>query len=323
VKLVQNSDFKQSRKQIKRLVGWFEVNDSAPLVGRQITTKKFPRQYEIEMKARIERISVRNRPVKSLIKALHILDALGDHPSGLGITDLSRVLKAPKSTVHRLIATLEAAGYSVFDSATAKYALGSRVTRLGDQLSAQSPLLTFGVQALELLTQECTEASHLAIMEGTEVVYVSREESREPVRISFGTGHRAPAHGTALGKVLLAGLSDSEIVMLYRGRRLKKLTPLTVTSLRDLVSEIAAVRKEGIAYDSEEYLPGLCCIAAPVRDFSSKIVAAMGLSTFKRRMTTKRKAFFKAALIQASMKLSEKLGFMGVAKTPTSQSGLR
>jgi len=76
------------------------------------------------------------------------------------------------------------------------------------------------------------------------------------------------------------------------------------------------VRKEGIAYDSEEYLPGLCCIAAPLRDFSSKIVAAMSLSTFKHRMITKRRALFKAALFQASMKLSEKLGFMGVAKTP-------
>jgi IclR family KDG regulon transcriptional repressor len=266
------------------------------------------------MKAKIERISVRNKPVKSLMKALRILDALGDHPSGLGITDLSGVVKAPKSTVHRLIATLEAAGYAVFDSAAAKYALGSRVTRLGEQLSAQSPLLTFGVQTLELLTQECREASHLAIREGTEVVYVSREESREPVRISFGTGLRAPAHGTALGKVLLAGLSEGEIMMLYRGRRLKKLTPRTVNSLRELVSEIATVRKEGIAHDSEEYLPGLCCIAAPVRDFSSKIVAAMSLSTFKHRMTAERRAFFKEALLRASAELSEKLGFIPALK---------
>lgn len=273
------------------------------------------------MKVRTARVSGRNRPVKSLTKALRILDTLGDHPSGLGITDLSKVVKAPKSTVHRLIATLEAAGYAVFDSTAAKYTLGSKVTRLGEQLSAQSPLLTFGVQTLELLTQECTEASHLAIMEGTEVVYISREESKDPVRISFGTGHRAPAHGTALGKVLLAGLSDGEIMMLYRGRKLRKLTPRTMTSLRDLVSEIAAVRKEGIAYDSEEYLPGLSCIAAPVRDFSGKIVAAMSLSTFKHKMTTKRKAFFKAALIQASTKLSEKLGFMAITKT--SQNGLR
>jgi IclR family KDG regulon transcriptional repressor len=266
------------------------------------------------MKTKIKRMSVRKRPVKSLLKALRILDALGDHPSGLGITDLSDVVKTPKSTVHRLITTLEGAGYAVFDRPTSKYALGSRVARLGDQRNAQSPLLTFGVRTLELLTQECKEASHLAIMEGTEVVYISREESTEPVRISFATGHRAPAHCTALGKVLLASLSEAEITALYRGKKLDKLTPRSLASLQDLVPEIAVVRKEGIACDNEEYMPGLCCVAAPVRDFSARIVAAMSLSTFKHRMTVERRAFFKAALLQASENLSEKLGFTAMAK---------
>ena len=129
-----------------------------------------------------------NKPVKSLIKALRILDALGDCPSGLGITQLSETLKAPKSTVHRLIATLETVGYTVFDPPTAKYMLGTKLARLGEQLSHQSSLLTFGVPILEELTRECGEASHLAIMEGTEVVYISREESKEPMRISYARG---------------------------------------------------------------------------------------------------------------------------------------
>jgi IclR family transcriptional regulator, KDG regulon repressor len=265
------------------------------------------------MKAKTKRISVRKKPVKSLMKALRILDALGDHPSGLGITDLSNMMKAPKSTVHRLIATLEAAGYAVFDPPTSKYVLGSRVARLGEQLNTQSPLLAFGVQTLEMLTQECKEASHLAILEGTEVVYISREESKEPVRISFGTGHRAPAHCTALGKVLLAGLSDSEIAALYRGKKLEKPTPRSKDSLPDVVSEMTAVRKEGIAYDNEEYMPGLRCIAAPVRDFSGRIVAAMSLSMFKHKMTGERRAYFKTALVRGSVQLSEKLGY----STPT------
>jgi len=252
----------------------------------------------------------RHRPVKSLAKALRILDALGDRPGGLGITDLSAALGAPKSTVHRLVATLEACGYVVFDPPTARYVLGSRLAKLGEQLSYQSPLLTFGVNTLEQLTHKCKEASHLAILEGTEVVYVSREESKEPVRISFGMGHRAPAHCTALGKALLAGLTDAEIRMLYKNsRRLDRLTPHTQTSLDGLVSELAAVRREGIAYDNEEYMAGLRCIAAPVRDFSARIVAAMSLSMFKHKMTAQRKALFKAALILAGTELSQKLGF--------------
>ena len=254
------------------------------------------------------------KPVKSLIKALRILDTLGDCPGGLGITEISGILKSPKSTVHRLVATLETVGYVFFDLPTSKYVLGSRVAKLGEQLSQQSPLLAFGVPALEQLTRECKEASHLAIMEGTEVVYISHEEITEPIRVSFGMGHRAPVYCTAGGKVFLAGLSNSEILTLYKNK--KKFEQRTLTTLEDLLSEIATVRKEGIAYDNEEYTPGLCCIAAPVRDFSSRTIAAISLSMMKHRMTAERKAIFKEALLQVSVELSEKLGFL-----PTLSSG--
>jgi IclR family KDG regulon transcriptional repressor len=211
-------------------------------------------------------------PVKSLIKALRILNALGDCPGGLGITELSRILKSPKSTVHRLVATLETVGYVFFDVPTSKYVLGSRVAKLGEQLSKQFPLLTFGVKALEQLTRECKEASHLAIMEGTEVVYVSHEKVTEPIRVSFGMGHRAPVYCTAGGKVFLAGLSNTGILTRYKNKKkLEQRTPRTLTRLKDLLFEIATVRKVGIAYDNEEYAPGLCCIAVPVKKRSLRL----------------------------------------------------
>jgi DNA-binding IclR family transcriptional regulator len=270
------------------------------------------------MKLNSKRLSLRSyRPVKSLLKALRILDTLGDRPGGLGITDLSTTLGAPKSTVHRLIATLEAAGYAVFDPPTARYILGSRVAKLGEQLNSQSPLLTFGVAALETLTHQCKEASHMAILEGTEVVYISREESKDPVRISFGMGHRAPAHCTALGKALLAGLTDAEIRMLYKNQgKLERATPQTITSLAGLLSEISAIRREGIAADNEEYMPGLRCLAAPVHDYSGRIVAAMSLSMFKHKMTAARRAFFKEALVRASSQLSSHLGYGNGLREP-------
>jgi IclR family transcriptional regulator, KDG regulon repressor len=253
------------------------------------------------------------RPVQSISKALRILDALGDCPGGLGITELSGTLKSPKSTVHRLVATLETEGYVYFDVLTTKYLLGSRVAKLGDHFNQQSHLLTFGVPTLVQLTRECKEASHLAILEGTEVVYISQEETKEPIRISFGMGERAPVYCTAGGKVFLAGLADIEIRRLYENNvRFKRYTPRTKTRLEDLLTEIAMVKREGVAYDNEEYSPGLCCIAAPVRDFSSRTVAAISLSMIKQKMTAERKPFFKEALLRASVALSEKLGFLPV-----------
>jgi IclR family KDG regulon transcriptional repressor len=268
------------------------------------------------MGQKMNRASIKNkRPVKSLVKALRILNALGECSSGLGITDLSGAVKAPKSTVHRLVATMESAGYVIFDPLTSKYVLGNRLARLGEQLNQQIPLLTFGVPALEQLTRECHEASHLAILQGTEIVYISQEESKEPVRISFNTGHRAPAHCTALGKVFLAGLSDAEILALYSNKRkLVRLTPRTQTSVDNLLSEISAVRKEGIAFDGEEYMPGLACMAAPIRDFSSRTIAAIGVSMFKHKLNGERKALFKDALLRAGAELSEKLGSPRVSR---------
>src|ERR1700730_16077770 len=190
------------------------------------------------MSPKNNRAPIKNkRPVKSLVKALRILNALGDCSGGLGITELSGTVKAPKSTVHRLIARMESTGHVAFDAPTSKYALGNRVGRLGEQLNQQTPLLTFGVLALEQLTRRCHEASHLAILQGTEIVYISQEERKEPIRISFNTGHRAPAHCTALGKVFLAGLSNGDILALYRNKKkLDRLTPRTRTRVEELLS---------------------------------------------------------------------------------------
>src|SRR5262249_43528922 len=106
--------------------------------------------------------------------------------------------------------------------------------------------------------------------------------------------------------------------MLYKNsRRLDRLTPHTRASLDDLVKELAVIRREGIARDNEEYMAGLRCIAAPVRDFSSRIVAAMSLSMFKHKMTADRRAKFKGALLQAGYDLSQKLGFPAPRNPPT------
>jgi len=250
------------------------------------------------------------RPVKSLIKALRILDVLGDSEGGLGVTVLSHALKAPKSTVHRLLATLKAEGYIGIHPGTSRYILGSRVAKWGDQLCNQSPLLRFGAPMLERLTQESGETSYLAMLEGIEVALLAREESKGFLRISIGMGYRTPAHCTALGKACLSCLSDAEILKLYKNKRkLQQFTPNTITNIEDLLAELAAVRRDGIAFDDEEYVADVRCISASIKDPAMRVLAAVTIATTKRRMTAERRAFFKGILLQASSELSEKLGY--------------
>ena len=102
--------------------------------------------------------------------------------------------------------------------------------------------------------------------------------------------------------------------MLYANTKLQRLTPRTQTKLPQLLTEFAAVRREGIAYDNEEYMPGLRCIAAPIKDFSSRTIAAMSLSMFKHKMTAESRAYFKDVLVRAAAELSEKMGYSGTLK---------
>jgi DNA-binding IclR family transcriptional regulator len=250
-------------------------------------------------------------PVKSLIKALRILDVLAESSGGRGITEVSQALKLGKSTVHRLLATLKDEGFVLFDPVTSRYILGSRVAKLGHQVSRQNPLLTFGVPIVQRLARECNETANLGILEGTEVVYIAGEESREVLHNRFLMGYRAPAHSTALGKTCLSDLSMADILSLFKNtKRLQKVGLRTLETVKDLLAELEAVRQAGIAYDNEESGPGVRCIAAPVRDFSGKVVAALSLSMPKHRLTNERKSFFKGALLRATTELSGKLGYL-------------
>ena len=177
-------------------------------------------------------------PVKSLIKALRILEELGD--SGpLGVTEIGKRLGIRLSTVHRLLGTLKGKGYVLSDPATSKYLLGGMVARLGDSIPRQLPLLKHGTTTVEELSRECNETVNLAILEGTDVVYTARHESRHSLRIAGNIGGRWPAHATALGKACLADLSDNEILKLYGGaKKLRRLTPNTIVNMQQLLAQL-------------------------------------------------------------------------------------
>jgi len=249
-------------------------------------------------------------PVKSLVKALRILDVLGESQSGSGVTEISKKLRIGKSTVHRLLTTLKDEGFVLIDPITARYILGSKIAKLEEQLAVQSPLLKFGVSTLEKLVAETKETSNLAILQGSDILYIAKQEPVEPLRMSGQVGRVLPAYSTALGKVLLSGLPDAQIRSLLRAKKLRKFTPNTVTNMGDLLSELAKVRRDGFAEDREEMYLGLQCIAAPVRDYSGSVVAGISVSVPKHRMTSETRAFVREALHRAALELSEKLGFV-------------
>ena len=248
-------------------------------------------------------------PVKSLAKALRILDTVGHFQHGTSIAALSKELKMGKSTVHRLLATLREFDLIWFDPTTSNYALGSRILRWSDLLVQQNPLVRHGLPVLRELVSAGRETANLAVMDGADVLYVAQFESMERLRMSEAVGTRHPAHCTALGKALLASLSEEEFDQLYsKVDALKSLTANTIADKRRLKEHLQKVRNEAVAYDFEENVVGVVCLGAVVRNFTGKPIAAMSVSLPIQRLRGESLITLKEHLLNAVNRLSRELG---------------
>jgi DNA-binding IclR family transcriptional regulator len=248
-------------------------------------------------------------PVKSLAKALRILDTVGRFQHGTSIAALSKELKMGKSTVHRLLATLREFDLIWFDPTTSNYALGSRILRWSDLLVQQNPLVRHGLPVLRELVSAGRETANLAVMDGADVLYVAQFESMERLRMSEAVGTRHPAHCTALGKALLASLSEEEFDELYsKVDALKSLTANTIADKRRLKEHLQKVRNEAVAYDFEENVVGVVCLGAVVRNFTGKPIAAMSVSLPIQRLRGESLITLKEHLLNAVNRLSRELG---------------
>lgn len=249
-------------------------------------------------------------PVKSLAKALRILDTVGRYQQGTSIAALSKELKMGKSTVHRLLATLRDFDLIWFDPTTSNYALGARILRWSDLLVQQNLLVRHGLPILRDLVSAGRETANLAILDGTDVLYVAQFESMERLRLSEAVGNRQPAHSTALGKALLATMSDEEVERLYsKVDILKSLTANTIADKRRLKEHLQKVKNEGVAYDFEENVVGVICIGAVVRDFTRKPIAAMSVSLPIQRLRGDNLITLRENLLHAVNRLSSELGY--------------
>jgi len=249
-------------------------------------------------------------PVKSLAKALRILDTVGRFQHGTSISVLSKELKMGKSTVHRLLATLRDFDLIWFDPITSNYALGSRILRWSDLLVQQNLLVRHGLPILRDLVSAGRETANLAILDGTEVLYVAQFESMERLRLSEAVGTRQPAHSTALGKAILATMTDEELDQFYgKLDGLRGLTPNTITDRRRLKEHLRKVRNEGVAYDFEENVAGVVCLGAVVRNFTGKPIGAMSVSLPIQRLRGDSLITLKEHLLEAVTRLSAELGY--------------
>ncbi len=218
---------------------------------------------------------------QSLERGLAILGCFTPKRPVLGIADIADELGMSRSTTHRYVITLVALGY-LEQGASRKYRLGLRVTDLGMSALNSTGLREHAHPYLEELRQRSTYTASLAVLEGSDILYVDRARSfrrgQSAIDLDLHPGSRLPAYCTAMGKLLLANLPEGRQRELLADMKLTKRGPNTITSKRALREELEEVLEAGFAVNDEELVAHLFAIAAPVRNEARELVAAVSLS---------------------------------------------
>ena len=218
-----------------------------------------------------------NYIVPGLERGLKILAEFSPREPVLGAPELSKRLKIPRTTVFRLLQTLESLGFLERADKDRNYRLGVAVLRLGFEYLSSLELTDLGLPIIETLRTSTGLTSHILIRDGRDVVFVAKAQSQEPIfsSVKVNVGTRLPAHATTHGHVLMGDLSLDELRALYPEPVLERFTRLTPETVEALYDMVRADAERGYAISQSSFERGISVVTAPVRNDTGRIVAVI------------------------------------------------
>lgn len=246
----------------------------------------------------------------SLVRGLNILAAFTPGQPSMTVSELAAALALPQSTVFRLVTTLEHLGYLVRDEETKKYRHSARMIALGLAALDSRDLRERALPHMRALSERVQETVKLAVLDGTDIVFLASVVAPGKPAVQTPVGHRMPAYCTALGKALLAFLPPEQLDALMPLIDFTPRTPRTITDPARLRAELARTRARGFASTDQEMIAGQSSIAAPVRDQHGDVVAAVNVSTLRFDLRHNTLADrLSAATIACAAAISAELGY--------------
>ena len=235
------------------------------------------------MKRRPHVVPAARYTVDAAAKALELLSAFSFREPRLSLADLATRTGIPRATAFRLLSTLEQSGFLAKEHGA--YTLGIKCFVLGNIVAGGLDLRETAHPHLAALRDSTRETTQLAILDHWQVVYLERMLSPLPVGFMRSrAGAILPAYCTALGKTLLAYRPDADVAAWAASQKFMALTPRTITSAKRLLRDLRAIRERGYGLDEEEREKGVCCVAAPVRNHTGQVVAAISVAGPSQRM---------------------------------------
>jgi DNA-binding IclR family transcriptional regulator len=243
-------------------------------------------------------------------KLLTLIELMARQQEPARLQDLARKLDMPASTVLRFLAALQHRDYAAQDIETGCYFLTFKLCGLADSIRANQSLRNIGLPYLRSVAAAFDESCNLSIEYDMSVMYIEAVQGPSKTLMSLQRiGNIAPMHCTAVGKLLLLGYSSQQLDQLLAVKGLVRYTPATLTSRQILLSELESIRARGYAYDNEECEQGARCVAAPIRDYTGRIIAGISVSGPVTRMTDAHIEKNLPVLLDSARQVSARLGW--------------
>ena len=247
--------------------------------------------------------------VPALARGLALLECFGSGREELSLVELARGVGMTRSAAYRLVYTLAELGFLVRHPERKSYRLGPRVLTLGFAYLASQELAEMARPHLEALRDRTDCSAHLAVLDGTEIVYIARFADKKALTSRITVGTRFPAHATSMGRAILAQLTADEVRARFDGRALARFSTTTPTTLKALHAVLEADRARGYVLSRSGFEAGIASVAAPVFDADGAVVAAINISTPESTLSGNAiETTIKDQVVQTAKTISEWLG---------------
>jgi IclR family KDG regulon transcriptional repressor len=240
----------------------------------------------------------------SVKRALEVLEFFGADKSELSLAEISKRMDMHKSSVHRILRTLEAANFLQWDAESRRYRLSLKILELANRVLGRYDLRVTAGPFMQELADTTGEIIHLSILDGREIVYLEKKGAGQVLTVATRVGGRHPAYASAMGKVLLAFLPAERLERVLEGSELAALTAHTITDKVRLQRELDQIRRQGYALDNEEAFPGIRCVAAPIRNQSGTVVAALSATVPAQRLGDERVSELAKLITETASRIS-------------------
>ncbi|HET9762285.1 MAG TPA: IclR family transcriptional regulator C-terminal domain-containing protein [Casimicrobiaceae bacterium] len=246
--------------------------------------------------------------VQSLTRGLSILDALARSAAGLTLTDVAQRVQLPPSTTHRLLSTLEKMGYVHQAGDLGLWYIGLQAFTVGTTFLANRDFVAESHVYMHRLMEQAGETSNLAILDGTEAVFVAQVQCHETMRTLVKLGSRVPLHASGVGKALFAALPDLQVDAILKVKGLPRITDNTIVAIETMWAALRVIRQRGYSFDDEEHARSTRCVGAAIYDEHAEPLGAISIAGPSSRMPDERIRHLGPVVAHIAEELTRHLG---------------